>query len=293
MLTYYEVIGVSVDATFDEIRQAYHRKAQLLHPDRHIGAAPGILHESEDSMALLNKAWEILSNPERRQAYDQALNIPSATQPTFRLPQADECMFCGSVPATTASLGQETGKLLWRTRRRLDGPFCRDCGIGMFNFMTNRTLITGWWGILSALTNVATIIGNFSAWRRYRALPMAQRQPNVRGAMDGPIPWGKPLWQRLGPWFAAAVLGLAGIVIASSQSPSLDTPSPTDGPKAFVNRCVQDGTEPSSFSWVDCTTAHDGKVVNYAFSQDGCPSDTEQYIRISEMTSVLCVDTDQ
>jgi curved DNA-binding protein CbpA len=111
MLTYYEVIGVSAGATFDEIRQAYHRKAQLLHPDRHIGAGSGILHESEDSMALLNKAWETLSSPERRQAYDRTLTTSSVTEPSFRLPEAGECFFCGSVPATTAPIGQETGRV--------------------------------------------------------------------------------------------------------------------------------------------------------------------------------------
>jgi curved DNA-binding protein CbpA len=122
MLTYYDVVGVSVDATSDEIRQAYHRKAQLLHPDRHIGASSAILQESEESMALLNKAWETLSSPERRQAYDRTLTVTPTTQPAFRLPGLDECVLCGSVPATSASLRQETGKLLWRTRRRLEDP---------------------------------------------------------------------------------------------------------------------------------------------------------------------------
>ena len=34
MTSYYDVLGVDPDADFEEVRRAYHRKAQLFHPDR-------------------------------------------------------------------------------------------------------------------------------------------------------------------------------------------------------------------------------------------------------------------
>lgn len=58
---YYQVLGVDPNASFETIRDAYRRRAMDCHPDR------GGSHEQ---MVLLNEAWEILSDPERRQRYD-------------------------------------------------------------------------------------------------------------------------------------------------------------------------------------------------------------------------------
>lgn len=63
MNDYYEILGVSRDATADEIRKAYRRKARLLHPDY---AGP----ESEEAFKDLSVAYETLSDPQKRQLYD-------------------------------------------------------------------------------------------------------------------------------------------------------------------------------------------------------------------------------
>src|SRR5205814_1030853 len=38
MTSYYDVLGVAADADLEEVRRAYYRKAQRLHPDRYAGA---------------------------------------------------------------------------------------------------------------------------------------------------------------------------------------------------------------------------------------------------------------
>lgn len=75
MATHYEVLGVGRDATDEEIRQAYLRRARELHPDVRSGApAGGEMHE-------VNEAWRVLRTAASRQAYDRALTPPPVVDP--------------------------------------------------------------------------------------------------------------------------------------------------------------------------------------------------------------------
>ena len=63
---YYEVLGVSRDASVADIRSAYRKLAAKHHPDVNPGD-----HTAEDRFKELNEAREVLSSPEKRQVYDQ------------------------------------------------------------------------------------------------------------------------------------------------------------------------------------------------------------------------------
>src|SRR2546426_3580058 len=62
---YYRKLGVRVDATADQIHQAYRALAMRYHPDRNR------LPEAPALMAAINEAYEILSKPGKRAAYDR------------------------------------------------------------------------------------------------------------------------------------------------------------------------------------------------------------------------------
>lgn len=63
---YYEVLGVATEATTAEIKKAYRRLAMKHHPDRNQGDS-----DSEQSFKEAKEAYEILSNDQKRAAYNQ------------------------------------------------------------------------------------------------------------------------------------------------------------------------------------------------------------------------------
>ncbi|KAK2463635.1 hypothetical protein APHAL10511_004386 [Amanita phalloides] len=68
----YETLGVSKDVSLEEIRKAYKRKALQTHPDRlPQGSTAEDKAVSEENFRLVNNAYEILSDPQKRMAYDK------------------------------------------------------------------------------------------------------------------------------------------------------------------------------------------------------------------------------
>jgi molecular chaperone DnaJ len=63
---YYEVLGVSKNASEADLKKAYRRAAQKYHPDRNPDNK-----EAEEKFKECKEAWEVLSDSQKRAAYDQ------------------------------------------------------------------------------------------------------------------------------------------------------------------------------------------------------------------------------
>ncbi|MFP3712755.1 molecular chaperone DnaJ [Puerhibacterium sp. TATVAM-FAB25] len=67
MADYYETLGVPRDATSEQIKKAYRKLARELHPD--VAGEAG-----EERFKDVARAYEVLSNPEKRQQYDMGVD---------------------------------------------------------------------------------------------------------------------------------------------------------------------------------------------------------------------------
>lgn len=101
----YETLDLSRDATPDQIRKAYRRKALETHPDRlPQGASPAQKSASEEMFRKVNNAYEVLSDPENRKAYDR----------------------CGVWPPPTAQESYTQGNWQRPAREPFQDPFFQD-----------------------------------------------------------------------------------------------------------------------------------------------------------------------
>jgi curved DNA-binding protein len=87
---YYKILGVSRDASAEDIKRAYRKLARQYHPDKN--KAKG----AEDRFKEANEANEVLSDPKKRKAYDQLGANWKAGQ-NFTPPPGWEGMFSGGM----------------------------------------------------------------------------------------------------------------------------------------------------------------------------------------------------
>ena len=66
---YYEVLGISKNASEDEVKKAFRKLAVKYHPDKEGG--------SEEKFKEINEAYEVLKDKQKRQRYDHSVDRKS------------------------------------------------------------------------------------------------------------------------------------------------------------------------------------------------------------------------
>ena len=69
---YYKLLNLSRSASASQIKEAYRKAARVWHPDRF--SDPVEKKEAEKNMRRINRAWDILSDPEKKRMYDQGID---------------------------------------------------------------------------------------------------------------------------------------------------------------------------------------------------------------------------
>ena len=156
-----------------------------------------------------------------------------------------QCRFCGAFPAEQATVRGHQGMIVVMRFLKLQGPFCRTCGIAAVRDMTAKSLWQGWWGIGSAIVNPITMLMNIEPWAKFRKLP----EP-APGAPGRPMDPGKPLFKR--PAILMLLLPIALITAIVVINLNITTPS-----EAKVGACVVNkGTAASpDVDVVDCASS--------------------------------------
>jgi len=131
----YSVLGVHHDATFEQVRAAFRRRAQLLHPDRHADAPAAVRAEAAAAMRELSTAFDTLRGRLVRQEPE-----PTPKGPRIRCPVCTRVYAeSGANEAFTCACGTKLRrKDTARAEARSDG----ERNIGAIRDLANQGLLT-------------------------------------------------------------------------------------------------------------------------------------------------------
>ena len=102
------------------------------------------------------------------QALTDSQNVSSIDDP-------HTCDSCGRGPARRLVIRRHVGMLYLQKFVKIEPTLCRECGTRTVMRYTGRTLVQGWWGLISlVIANPFTIVMNLVALVQARRLPPPQ-----------------------------------------------------------------------------------------------------------------------
>ncbi len=100
------------------------------------------------------------------------------------------CRLCSASPALQVTVHEHHGMVVLMQHVRYRGPFCRTCGERVVARATKRTLMMGWWGMISVFVTPITLLLDMRVRSKLRGLPepAAATQPAAPAAAAAATP---------------------------------------------------------------------------------------------------------
>jgi hypothetical protein len=167
MKNYYKILEVESTATLEQIKTQHRFLLHAWHPDKF---PKGELRDKADEkIRSINEAYSILSNPAKREKYDKAFRLslnplPQSAQPVKHPPNESSkeyCESCGlSAETKYVEFHENIGMILMRQHHSVKGKFCKSCIDYYFWNLTGKTMLLGWWGIISFIVTPFILLNN-------------------------------------------------------------------------------------------------------------------------------------
>lgn len=129
-MDYYEILGVSSTAHTAEIKRAYRRLAVMYHPDKN--PSP----EAEEIFKLINEAYDVLSDPDKRRVYDSRFETVFEPPVENAQPRHRDPRYRGAGTARTAG-----GSGRQSIREQMAGYLKYTSAISIFCFSISAVLL--------------------------------------------------------------------------------------------------------------------------------------------------------
>ncbi|MDQ7049363.1 MAG: J domain-containing protein [Enterobacterales bacterium] len=155
---FYRILGIAANASSQEIKAAYKKKALELHPDRN--SSPSAL----EGFKLVKEAYENLIDPELRGKYDTS-GFTKSNRHSFTVNTAVEPVMCQNCQVVSAQpryvvFFKTVSFLFYSKITPIQGVFCSDCARNKSIASTAITVLLGWWAFPWGLIYSMKSIGN-------------------------------------------------------------------------------------------------------------------------------------
>ncbi len=140
---YYASLNVSTDASATLIKAAYRRLAKELHPDRNPDP------DAASRFSACSEAYAVLSDPDKRAAYDSAVYEQAADHPVNEPLDPIHCSSCRKPTAQPRNVifRSVVSVLLTTITTPVQGIFCSDCARKAGRRASIISGLFGWWGV--------------------------------------------------------------------------------------------------------------------------------------------------
>jgi hypothetical protein len=90
-------------------------------------------------------------------------------------------VLCSRIPTRTVTIRRHVGMVLVQRFFRISKPLCREHGTATAKQFLGKTVVQGWWGVISFFVNFFAVGTDIVAYFAYRRLPEPRPSPTMPG----------------------------------------------------------------------------------------------------------------